>query len=198
MPNEAFFHLEEQKKEVLLKAAIAEFSALPYDKVSIFKIAQNADISRSSFYYYFKSKEDIYRYLLKQIKMEFIEKLDEEEEQQYDLFEFCRKIFYFVADLKGSEKEAFFRQVISDMKPEDLHDFFDKLEACAEEEHFDYLCGLDQYKVSSVQELKALTFLVASSTLLSLKSYLADKVSLEESVRILDKLYEMIKYGAVK
>ena len=91
MPNEAFFHLEEEKKEALLKSAISEFSALPYDKVSIFKIAQNAGISRSSFYYYFKSKEDIYQYLLKQIKMEFIEKLDQEE-RQYDLFAFCRRI----------------------------------------------------------------------------------------------------------
>lgn len=197
MPNEAFFHLEEEKKETLLKSAISEFSALPYDKVSIFKIAQNAGISRSSFYYYFKSKEDIYQYLLKQIKMEFIEKLDQEE-QQYDLFAFCRKIFFFIADLKGTEKEAFFRHVISDMKPEDLHDFFDRLEICAEAGHFEYLCGLDQYKVSSAEELKALTFLVACSTLLSLKSYLADKASLEESVKILEKMYEMIKYGAVK
>ena len=54
MPNEAFFHLEDGKKQVLLKSAIAEFSALPYEKVSIFKIAEKAGISRSGFYYYFK------------------------------------------------------------------------------------------------------------------------------------------------
>lgn len=197
MPSEAFFHLEEKKKEALFRAAISEFSSLPYDKVSIFKIAQNAGVSRSSFYYYFKSKEDIYQYLLKQIKMEFIEKL-EQEKKQYDLFEFCRKIFYFVAELKGTEEEAFFRQVIFDMKPEDLHDFFDRIEACAEENHFNYLCGLDKYKVSSVQELQVLTFLISCSTLLSLKSYLADKVSLDKAIKTLDKMYEMIKYGVAK
>ncbi len=29
MPTEAFFHLEEQKKMVLLESAVSEFSALP-------------------------------------------------------------------------------------------------------------------------------------------------------------------------
>ncbi|MCB6993705.1 TetR/AcrR family transcriptional regulator [bacterium 210820-DFI.6.37] len=197
MPNEAFFHLEEQKKQILLKSAISEFSSLPYEKVSIFKIAQNAGISRTSFYYYFKGKEDIYQYLLKQIRDSFIKEL-EKESKKYDIFAFGRKIFFFIASLKGTESDAFFRQVISDMKPEDTWTFFERLETCAGEKHFEYLRGLDGLKVDSTRELMGLAFLIASCTIFSLKSYLTDKMSLEEAARDLDKMYDMIKYGAVK
>ena len=90
MPTEAFFHLEEQKKMVLLESAVSEFSALPYEKVSIFKIAQNAGVSRSGFYYYFKDKEDIYKYLIDQIKEEFMTELGKDK-RRYDIFAFCKK-----------------------------------------------------------------------------------------------------------
>ena len=59
MPAEAFFKLEKEKQNILLKSAVKEFSSLPYAKVSVFKIAQNAQVSRSGFYYYFKDKADI-------------------------------------------------------------------------------------------------------------------------------------------
>ena len=77
MPSDAFFKLEEEKKNKLLESAMKEFSVLPYEKVSVFKIAQKAGISRSVFYYYFKDKRDIYNYLIAQLKMEIVQMLDQ-------------------------------------------------------------------------------------------------------------------------
>lgn len=197
MPTEAFFKLERDRKDRLLQSAISEFSQMPYEKVSVFKIAENAGISRSTFYYYFKGKDDIYHYLLLQIKQAFMDEL-EREQQQYDIFSFCRKVFDFLTDLKGTKNEAFFKQVTEDMKPEDLNEFFERLETCAGEKHFAYLCDLEDLKIASCQELMGLAFLLACVTMFSLKSYLGDKMSLNEAINTLDKMYDMIKYGVLK
>lgn len=63
MPTERFFRLSENKKRAIREAAKKEFSRVPYEKVSINQIIQNADISRGSFYTYFEDKEDVVRWL---------------------------------------------------------------------------------------------------------------------------------------
>lgn len=63
MPTERFNHLPEAKKKVIREAAIEEFTKVPFEKVSINKIIQNAGISRGSFYTYFEDKRDVLRYI---------------------------------------------------------------------------------------------------------------------------------------
>lgn len=46
MPTERFYRLPEAKKQVIRQAAIKEFARVPFEKVSINQIIQNADISR--------------------------------------------------------------------------------------------------------------------------------------------------------
>lgn len=70
MPTERFARLPADKRDVILNAAIAEFSRVPFEKASINKIIQNADISRGSFYTYFEDKRD----LLKCIFTDIVEK----------------------------------------------------------------------------------------------------------------------------
>lgn len=63
MPTERFLRLSENKKQVIREAAKKELSRVPYEKVSINQIIQNADISRGSFYTYFEDKEDVVRWI---------------------------------------------------------------------------------------------------------------------------------------
>lgn len=63
MPTERFYHLPEGKKQMIREAAIKEFSRVPMEKVSINKIVKSAEISRGSFYTYFKDKEDVLQYI---------------------------------------------------------------------------------------------------------------------------------------
>lgn len=197
MPTEAFFKLEEGKKNILLESAVKEFSALPYEKVSVFKIAQNAEVSRSGFYYYFKDKEDIYKYLLDQIKEEFIQELDKGG-KQYDIFSFCRKVFELLAAIKGTDREAFFKQVFSNLKPDDTEEFFERIETCTAEKHFKYLCDLDNLSISSKQELLGLSCLLVSSTLYTLQRYLVAEEPLAVAGEKLDQMFKIIKYGVLK
>lgn len=64
MPSNTFLNLSEDKQTRLMDAASREFSAKPYNEVSINKIIQDAGIPRGSFYMYFQDKEELFRYLV--------------------------------------------------------------------------------------------------------------------------------------
>lgn len=197
MPTDAFLNLEEEKKNKLLNSAMKEFSILPYEKVSVFKIAQNAEISRSAFYYYFKDKRDIYHYLLSQIKHSFVRELSKTE-KQYDIFDFSCKLFELITRLKGTDKEAFLRQVISNMKPEDTKYFFDKIEICTASRHVQFLHGMEGLKISTKEELTGLVCLVLASTVHALQWYFIGGESLSAAQKQLERMFEMIKYGILQ
>lgn len=70
MPTERFARLPAEKQESIRMAAISEFTRAPFEKVSINKIIQNADISRGSFYTYFEDKRDLLQYVFSDIMMQ--------------------------------------------------------------------------------------------------------------------------------
>ena len=55
--------MPEEKKKAIRDAAMEECIRVPFEKVSINKIIQNAGISRGSFYTYFEDKRDLVRYI---------------------------------------------------------------------------------------------------------------------------------------
>jgi AcrR family transcriptional regulator len=64
MPNQTFFNLPENKRDVIVKVAIDEFATKDYNSVSISRIARESNIAKGSFYQYFLDKKDLYLYLL--------------------------------------------------------------------------------------------------------------------------------------
>lgn len=67
MPSKTFFHLPAEKRERLLLAAEEEFARVPYAEASINRMIRAAGIPRGSFYMYFRDKEELFHYLLKQV-----------------------------------------------------------------------------------------------------------------------------------
>lgn len=68
MSTETFLRLPEEKRNRVLDAAWAEFTRVRYTDVSINKIILKAKIPRGSFYQYFRDKEDLFAYLLGDIR----------------------------------------------------------------------------------------------------------------------------------
>lgn len=64
MPSKTFLNLPEHKQKKLIKAAMDEFLTVSFTDVSINRIINKAEISRGSFYTYFKDKGDLFEYLL--------------------------------------------------------------------------------------------------------------------------------------
>lgn len=65
MPTSTFMNLSAEKREKILRAAVAEFSRKNYGEASINRIIQAAEIPRGSFYQYFADKQDLFHYVLR-------------------------------------------------------------------------------------------------------------------------------------
>lgn len=66
MVHQTFFNLPAPKRERILESAIHEFNSYSYEKTSINRIIELAEIPKGSFYQYFDSKEDLYILCIRQ------------------------------------------------------------------------------------------------------------------------------------
>ena len=70
MPKKTFLNLPEEKRQVIINAAIDEFADFGYEASSINRIVANSGISKGSFYQYFEDKMDVFKYLMDVIAKE--------------------------------------------------------------------------------------------------------------------------------
>lgn len=112
---------KDKKLEIILSAAEEEFASLPYDKVSVFKIAEKASISRASFYCYFKNKEEIYKFILEQIKTNFynIYLIN----KKVEFFELIENLFEYFISFKNSSKHKLILKLFENLKPDEINYF---------------------------------------------------------------------------
>ena len=66
LPTSTFFNLRPEKQERLLTAAAREFAAQPFHEASINSMIRAAGIPRGSFYMYFRDKEELFQYLVRE------------------------------------------------------------------------------------------------------------------------------------
>ena len=66
MPTSTFFNLRPEKQERLQTAAAREFAAQPFHEASINSMIRAAGIPRGSFYMYFRDKEELFQYLVRE------------------------------------------------------------------------------------------------------------------------------------
>ncbi len=62
MPKKAFFKLDEEKREKIVRSAIDEFHKCGFDKANVGIIAQNAGVAKGSIYWYFENKKELFLY----------------------------------------------------------------------------------------------------------------------------------------
>ncbi len=194
MPLEAFRHLEPQKKERLLAAARREFSEHPYERVSVFNIMKGAGVSRSGFYYYFKDKEDLYRYLLEQLRAEFERELRDDQ----SVLDIHRAVFDFFAKFKGTERQNLIFRVLENMKPA-VQNLFAK--SLVRPPTFDArfrLRDMEKLKAGSARDYGFFAFMVMSCTMNALKVYYETDEPAGEIRARLDRGIDYLKYGILK
>lgn len=104
MPSNTFLNLPEDKQTRLMDAASREFSAKPYNEVSINKIIQEAGIPRGSFYMYFQDKEELFRYLVHGYVEQLLMVLEESLLREGgDVFAALRALFDYVWEKRGEQ-----------------------------------------------------------------------------------------------
>jgi AcrR family transcriptional regulator len=70
MPKQTFLNLPEEKRKVIIDAAIDEFAEYGLENASTNRIVANSGISKGSFYQYFEDKQDVFMYLLTVLEQE--------------------------------------------------------------------------------------------------------------------------------
>lgn len=105
LPSETFFNLPPYKKEKIIKAIKKEFARVPFDKVSINKIVQDANIARGSFYMYFQDKKDMLSCVLSNYHNEISSLIiNSFNKNKGDIFEVFSDIIKFTAEF-GTAKD---------------------------------------------------------------------------------------------
>ncbi|MGI6335568.1 MAG: TetR/AcrR family transcriptional regulator [Eubacteriales bacterium] len=193
MPLPAFMRLTDEKKRALADAAIREFSAAPYDKVSVFKIARSAGISRSGFYYYFTGKEDIYRYLLELLENDFYTSLPE----RIDIFCVPVRMLEHFAAFKGTEMQNFVERVLENLKPS-VHTHFSAPFLGSLSPFPVTLLGLEQFRSRDPIDMRIFFFLSFSCTVLALQRYYQKDISLDNARAFLERTLEMLRCGVCR
>ena len=77
MPTSTFLNLSKEKQNIIIEASNKEFKRVLLKDASINKIIKDANISRGSFYTYFKDINDLYIYTLSKYQDKFYEMLKE-------------------------------------------------------------------------------------------------------------------------
>ncbi len=118
MPTTTFFNLPEAKRERLLSAIRDEFARVPFEQVSINKIICSANISRGSFYQYFKDKYDMLEYILSDYQKQMLTFAKESlEASGGNIFQLCQDMFNFtIGFVLEGKNNSFCKNLFADIK----------------------------------------------------------------------------------
>jgi AcrR family transcriptional regulator len=106
MPKQTFFNLPDEKRDIILGAAVAEFAEKGYKAASISAIVAAAKIAKGSFYQYFEDKDDLYVHIIAtKIARPKLAAFEAERHRLEDLnlTEFLRLVFHRQADIFHEE-----------------------------------------------------------------------------------------------
>ena len=86
-----------KSRDVLMEESLNEFCENNYENASLNRIIKNAKVSKGSFYYHFKNKEDLYQHLLKrsvEAKWAFISQYTKEHTAEFEKMDIFDKFLY--------------------------------------------------------------------------------------------------------
>src|SRR5512133_1257035 len=73
MPKQTFFNLPQEKRDLIINAAVEEFAQYGLENASTNRIVKNSGIAKGSFYQYFEDKQDVFMHLLDVIEQKELE-----------------------------------------------------------------------------------------------------------------------------
>ena len=201
MPTLTFNNLPEEKKNIIIEASIKEFKRTLLTDASINKIIKDANISRGSFYTYFKDINDLYEYSLNNYKEKIIKIIKQTiKETNGDLFETTNKAYEKILNLCTKEKQLFkniflnFNYNISirnKMYEENLENKYKIIELISK-------INKDNLNIKTEEELFYIIDIIIGFIMHGLIDLFMDKEKEEKVLEKLDKQLEILKRGIYK
>ena len=120
-----------KSREALMEESLNEFCENNYEIASLNRIIKNAKVSKGSFYYHFKNKEDLYQHLLQQsveAKWAFISQYTKEHTAKFEKMDIFEKFLYQAkAGLLFAEKYPRYNKLANMFSKEKGTPIFDKM-----------------------------------------------------------------------
>ena len=120
-----------KSRKALMKESLNEFCENNYENASLNRIIKNAKVSKGSFYYHFKNKEDLYQHLLKQsveAKWAFISQYTQEHTAEFEKMDIFDKFLYQAkAGLLFAEKYPMYNKLANMFAKEKGTPIYDKM-----------------------------------------------------------------------
>ena len=201
MPTLTFINLPEEKKNIIIEASIKEFKRVLLADASINKIIKDANISRGSFYTYFKDINDLYTYSLNKYKEKLIKTIKLSlKESSGDLFETTKMSYEKILKICSEDKKLFkniflnFNYNISirnKMQEESIEDKYKFVELISK-------IKKDNLNIKTEEELFYILDIIIGFVMHGLIDLFMDKETEEKVLEKLDKQLEILKRGIYK
>ncbi|MBE5108354.1 TetR family transcriptional regulator [Bacillus thuringiensis] len=203
MPKQTFFNLEREKKEVLIQAAMKEFSRVPLFEASISNIIKDAGIPRGSFYQYFEDKEDVFFFLLNDHTKKDNEKLISIlKENDGDLFDAYFELYqYLLKKFQNLENRNFFRNAFLNMNYKVENTLTRNMN---EDDHKNRLSEImilinkEKLNIADEREIFHIMKIITAVTFHNLIQNFAKEISFDESVQNYNLELSLLKKGLYK
>lgn len=203
MPKQTFFNLESKKKEVLIQAAMKEFSRVPLFEASISNIIKDAGIPRGSFYQYFEDKEDVFFFLLNDHSKRYNDKfISIIKENEGDLFDSYIELYqYTLIKFQNLENQNFFRNAFLNMNYKVENTFTRNMN---EDEHKTRLSEImtlinkEKLNITDKREIFHVMKIITAVTFHNLIQNFAKEIPFDESVENYTLELSLLKKGLYK
>lgn len=192
MPKETFYHLTIEKRQRIEKALENELGRDSFEKASISKIIQEANIPRGSFYQYFEDKEDAIKYIIEKYRIlekETIQSILQE--TKGDIFEASLKIFDDITSkMNSSSKNRLYKNIMQELKKNNINLF--------------HYINIDEFIDTSIlnikeeSELESIMKIITSITRIAAINVNNEIMAVREAREELQKQIEILKRGMKK
>ena len=199
MPKETFYHLNIEKREKVERAIENEFGRTTFEKASISKIIEEAQIPRGSFYQYFEDKEDAITYIMKKYRLFEKETMKRILIQtQGNIFEATLKNFdYMISEIQGNPKINLYKNIMQELKKNNIN-LFNSIEEEEEIKEVNKLIDTSILNIKEENELKDIMKIISIVTRTANISVCSGDISIEEARAELEKQIEILKRGMAK
>lgn len=199
MPKETFFNLNLEKRERIEEAIKHEFSRVPFSKVSISNIIEEARIPRGSFYQYFEDKEDAVKYIIQKyiyLENEIIRRFLIE--TNGNIFETTIKIYEYMSEriLIDNDIELY-KNILEELKNNNIN-IFDKSMEFEGKQKLDNLIDVQILNIVEEEDINYMLKIVSSITRVLTIDVASNRISKQEGRKQLIKQLNILKRGMLK
>lgn len=202
MPTERFYRLAAEKQSAIWRAAFDEFASEPFEKASINRIIQTADISRGSFYTYFEDKKDLLHWMFSDVIAQVRTFLEQEVDATGgDVFRMLERFFELAVRACGQDDWfSFSHNVMSSVNPEEAISKIGMTEQGESDNIVQYLykkVDLGGFRSQSLDDFRIFMETAAAAMMISMRQFY-EGMPLERVVSDYRKKLRFLKYGVCK